>query len=52
MGSLMDLTIYFIRKCESIVKFRPFGDSKINFPKKLVGPGKKNLSLKKGGLAV
>ena len=36
----------------SAVKFRSFGDNQIQFQKKIVSPGLKKLSWKKGGLAV
>ena len=48
----MSSIIYISSKCGSVVKFRPFRGNKIKFKKKLVGPGLRNLSWKKGGLAV
>ena len=36
----------------SVVKFRTFGEKEIQFQKKIVSPGLKKSSWKKGGLAV
>ena len=52
MWSYMYQISYISRKCVPFVKFRTIGDKKNQISRKLDDPGQRNLSWKKGGLAV